>query len=190
MLKANCLIALFGVLFILVGCPAGDDDDSSSGDDEASDDDASDDDASDDDASDDDASDDDAGDDDAGDDDVADDSVIATVTVPAGFNETPVALFLGYLDGWDAEDIAGGGLEMDDPDIGDGNALEIVGDQAGLSGEYLIVVVLYVEGGTPDGEGWPTEGVDYVWYADNQTLGAGPIDLGTITAQVYSGPPE
>ena len=183
------LFMLFGAL-CWSGCPANDDDDdSASGDDDASDDDAADDDAADDDAADDDAADDDVSDDDAGDDDVTDDSVTATVLVPPGFSDTPVSLYVGYLDGWEATETAGDGFDMDDPPIGDGVPLEIEGDQAGLAGEYIIVVVLYVEGGTPDGEGWPTEGVDYVWYTE-ETLGAGPIDLGNVTVQVYTGPPE
>jgi len=174
-----------------IGCPSGDDDDSGDddvADDDAADDDDADDDAADDDAADDDAADDDVADDDAGDDDTASDAVTATVTVPAGFDAVPVSLYLGYLESWEATETAGSGLEIDDPVIGDGVPLEIEGHQDGLSGEYIIVVVVYVEGGTPDGEGWPTVGVDYAWSAENQILGAGPIDLGTIEVVPYYPP--
>ena len=168
------LVALFGTLFVLSGCPSGDDDDDVAGDD----DDAADDDAV---GDDDDA----VGDDDdaVGDDDDASDPVVtATVTVPEGFDDVPVALFVGYLESFDEDEdpVAGHGLELDDPDIGDGNPLEIVAIQDGLAGEYIIVVVLYVEGGAPKAEGWPVEGVDHAWYAEAQTLGSGDLHLGTI----------
>ena len=68
--KTSYLIALLGVLFILFGCPTGDDDDNdTSGDDDVADDDTGDDDAGDDDTGDDDTT----GDDDSADDDSADD---------------------------------------------------------------------------------------------------------------------
>ncbi len=191
------LLMLFGAL-AWIGCPAQDDDDSSddddaTGDDDTGDDDTGDDDTGDDDTGDDDTGDDDTGDDDTGDDDTGDDDddgfpVTATVTVPGGFDDVPVSLYVGYLESWDAQGTAGDGLEIDDPVIGDGTPLDIEGDQAGLVGEYIIVVVLYVEGGTPNGEGWPTEGVDYVYSVDGQELGVGPIDLGTIEVAPYYPP--
>ena len=73
-MQNHLLIGFLAIAFVLLGCPAGDDDDSAGvGDDDAADDDAVDDDAADDDAVDDDAADDDAADDDAADDDAADD---------------------------------------------------------------------------------------------------------------------
>ena len=188
------IIMLFGAL-AWAGCPAQDDDDSSGDDDDATgDDDTGDDDTGDDDTGDDDTGDDDTGDDDTVDDDTGDDDtggefpITATVTVPGGFDDVPVSLYVGYLESWDAGETAGDGLDIDDPVIGDGVPLDIEGDQAGLVGEYIIVVVVYVEGGTPNGEGWPTVGVDYVYAIEAQELGVGPIELGTIEVTPYYPP--
>ncbi len=188
MLEARTLVALFGALVMLAGCPTGDDDDDA--DDDVADDDAADDDAADDDVADDDDDDTTTDDDVTDDDDTAEPMVTATVTVPAGFDAEPVSLYVGYLDGWDAKKTSGDGLEMDDPPIGDGKPMDIVASQDGLVGEFMIVAVVYVEGGTPDGEGWPTEGVDYAWYAEDQILGADTIDLGTILLTPYEPPPR
>ena len=166
------LMMMFGAL-AWAGCPAQDDDDSSDDDDATGDDDTGDDDT---------------GDDDTGDDDDDGFPLTATVAVPAGFADVPVSLYVGYLESWGAQGTAGDGFEADDPVIGDGVALDIEGDQAGLVGEYIIVVVLYVEGGTPDGEGWPTVGVDYVYSLEGQELGVGPIELGTIEVVPYYPP--
>jgi hypothetical protein len=182
MRELRILVILFGLFLVLPSCSSDgdDDDDSGAGDDDAvgDDDDAV---GDDDDAvgDDDDA----VGDDDdaVGDDDDASGPVVtATVTVPAGFDDVPVKLFVGYMDSFAEGNIEGHGLELDSPDIGDGNPLDIVAIHDDLAGEYVIVVVLYVEGGAPKGEGWPVEGVDHVWYAEGQTLGSGDIALGTI----------
>ena len=181
MLKTQILASLFGVLFLLSGCPSGDDDDVAADDDATADDDdatGDDDDVADDDDA---ADDDDVGDDDdmGDDDDAAGPHVTATVTVPAGFDGVPVKLYVGYLESWTAGDPVGNGLEIDHPAIADGQPLDIQAVQDGLTGDHIIVVVVYVEGGTPKGEGWPTEGVDLAWYAEAQTLGS-DIALGTI----------
>ena len=167
-MRYGILISLFSILFLSTGCPG----------DEA-DDDVADDDTADDDDADDDVADDDAGDDDTG----PQDSTVGTATVPPEYAATPLQFTLYYFASPGGEP-DGIGLQLKQPEIDVDTPLDFAGHQAGLHGEHVVVAILWVEGG--GGEGQPAKGIDWWWKSDDpETLGEGPLDLGTIALGLY-----
>ena len=185
-MRSTLLITLFSSLLLLNGCPSDDDDfvaDDDTGDDDTGDDDTGDDD--------DDSSDDDSSDDDTGDDDTTQSAdVMATVTVPSGFSAIPTRISLYFMDPNNAQaPPAGVGFDADTPVIGDGTPFVLEGGFDDLTGLYIPVIVLRVEGGNYEGP--PAEGIDWSWGAQVPAdLGAGPLNLGTVELALLQGGPE
>lgn len=105
-------------------------------------------------------------------------TVTATVSVPSGFDATPVKIGAHFYDSLPpAGPPSVMGEIIDDPEIGVDTPydLEMTGVEA--EGDYFLYVVLYVEGG---GDTMPSPGVDYVGESEQLTFGEGDVDAGEI----------
>jgi hypothetical protein len=107
------------------------------------------------------------------------DLVAAAVTVPPGFDDTPLRIEVSFHDDPAPHDppVAMGATYVD-PAIGPQKPYHLVSDQAGLEGAYFLQVVLFVEGGGTDE---PEPGVDWVGNTKD------PVVLGPGTGTVSAG---
>ena len=110
------------------------------------------------------------------------DKVIANIKVDEDFEENPLKITMGFVEVPPfppSQETVANGAEYEKPNIGPQVDYLYESGQAGLTGQYSLLFVLYVEGGGID-EGTPVIGTDYMGYSF-------PVELGPGTGAVWAG---
>lgn len=122
---------------------------------------------------------------DGGDTETFPDTIKAVVHVPSSFDAAPVKIQFDFFDAVPPDgppDVHGPGFQS--PDIGPDTPYELFwGQPPQLSGDFHLVVVLFVEGGGID---FPEPGIDYVGYSAAAFTfgpGTGVVDVGDVDLQ-------
>ena len=114
------------------------------------------------------------------------DTIKGTLVIPAEFDCAPVTFSSMFFDQPEGGTMPKAfGSSIDAPALEADGTYEFISTQAGLDGDYYMMVVVYCEGG---GEGGvPVAGVDWVGASDKLVLGpgTGEVDAGDIQLIAY-----